>query len=193
MPFGMATMSKVLWIVLGSFFGLILVAVIGIAILIPIVGKKFADQVRDPSAQRATAAKVAQFTVPRGYRILVATDLGISQSVIIASRRRHHGSMVIQLSAQHIPSDTKVQLDTLVSSQSMIAKFRGCDGQQKPDETIDRPGTSPAVLRVIGCGDAGDYEIGVLETKASTVSLSASGVRAGREHDAFVKFVGSIR
>jgi hypothetical protein len=187
---------KVLAIVLGSIAGLVLIAIIAIALLAPIVAKKYFADANDPKKEHATAAKIADFTVPPGFGIINAIDFGITQSVTIAPLDRSKYSLIVQLTAQHVTiDDTKTLLDRETTSVQLADKISGCDLKEQADDTIVVRG-KPQALRTFTCARTGTpmrVELALIRAKASSVQLVATDVRTPVDHAALVAFVESIR
>ncbi len=187
---------KILLIVFGSIFGLMLIAVIGIAILVGVYGKKMVANATNPANERATAAKIADFTVPAGFHITTATDMGIAQTVLIGPIDRKSDSMRLQLTGQHLPAgDPDKLVGNAESSLTFTEKLVQCDLKEQPDDTIAVAGETIR-MRVLRCDRSPrplTFEIGVVKAKASTVQITASGANTERDHAALVSFVKSIR
>jgi hypothetical protein len=186
---------KILLIVFGSIFGLMLIAVIAIAILVGVYGKKMLANATNPANERATAAKIADFTLPVGFHITTATDMGIAQTVLIGPIDRKSDSMRLQLTGQHLPSSDPDKLaGSVESSLTFTEKLVQCDLKEQPDDTIAVSGETIR-LRVLRCDHSPrplTFEIGIIKAKASTVQITASNVTSARDHAALVSFVKSI-
>ncbi len=189
---------KVLLIVLGSLLGLMVLAIIGIAIMVPIVGKRLAAQAHDPAARAQTVAKIADFRVPPGYRVQSATDIGFSQSAtIVPQRDAGHGTMLIALSGQHTPTtNVDESLDAMSTGFGLTAKFVQCDLKRGEDDVVVSGGKTIA-LRSYGCDNgksaAMHVEIGLIAAKASTVQLIATSMNEPFDKAAVDALVASIR
>jgi hypothetical protein len=188
---------KVLLIVFGSLFGLMIIAIIGVAIMLPILGKKLDAQSHDPATRARTVAKIADFRVPPGYRIQTATDMGITQSAtIVPEVRSGHGAMMIQLSGQHVPTTSAdASLDAMGTGLGLTAKFVHCDLKRGDDDDV-RAGGKTIALRTYGCGDGSDgmhVEIGLMAAKASTVQIIATSMNEPFDKSAIDELVASIR
>ena len=187
---------KVLVIVLSSIAGLIVLAIVAIAIAIPILHDKL-EAGNTPAAQRATTSRIAEFVVPAGFKIGTAIDLGITQTATIGPIDRSKYSVTIQLTAQHLASaaQDKLLLDQMVSSVSFATKFRGCDLKPGPDETVRAAG-KPVTLRTLSCPRDGvplNVDLAIVHAGASTVQLVANDVRSPDDHAALIAFVRSMR
>ncbi len=188
---------KVLLIVFGSLFGLMVLAVIGVAIMIPILGKKFEAQSHDPAARARTLAKIADFRVPTGYRVRSATDMGITQTAtIVPAVRSGRGATIIQLSGQHISNaNPEASLDAMSTGFGITAKFVHCDLKRGDDDDIHSDGKTIA-MRVYGCADGSDamhIEVGLIPAKASTVQMMVTAMNQPLDKSAVDALVASIR
>ncbi len=172
-------------------------AIIGVAIMLPILGKKLYAQSHDPATRARTIAKIADFRVPPGYRIQTATDMGISQSTtIVPAVRSGRGAMVIQLTGQHMPTTSAdASLDAMGTGLSVTAKFVHCDLKRGDDDDV-RSGGRTIALRTYGCGDGSDgmhVEVGLLPSKESTVQVMATSMNEPFDKAAIDALVASIR
>ncbi len=188
---------KVLLIVFGSLFGLMVIAIVGVAIMLPILGKKLYAQSHDPVSRARTVAKIADFRVPPGYRIQSATDIGITQSAtLVPDSRSGRGAMMIQLSAQHIPTTgADASLDAMGTGLGLTAKLVHCDLKRGEDDDV-RSGRKTIALRTYGCGDGSDgmhVEIGLMSSKESTVQIIATSMNQPFDKSAIDALVASIR
>jgi hypothetical protein len=188
---------KVLLIVFGSLFGLMILAVIGIAIMLPILGKKLYAQSNDPATRARTLAKIADFRVPPGYRVFSAIDLGVQQSAILIPDARSRGTtMMIQLSGQHLATTNADQvLDTTSSTLGLTAKLMNCNLKRGADDQI-HAGANTIALRTYACDDGSDamhIELGQIRSKASTVQIVATAKHRTIDRPAIDELVSSIR
>ena len=185
---------KVLLIVFGSLFGLMVIAIVGIAIMIPILGKKLIADSNNPVTRAHTLAKIADFRLPAGYTVSSVTDMGFSQAATISSSAAGRATS-IQLTAQHLPSaDTEQSLDAMSTGFDLTAKLLRCDLKRGADDkVVSAHGTS--TLRSFSCTNSGamHVEVGFVSAKASTVQVVATATGGPFDKAAVDALVSSIR
>jgi hypothetical protein len=172
-----------------------LLAIIGIAIMIPILGKKMLADSHDPATRAHTLAKIAEFQIPPGYRIESATDIGLSQSATIVPNDSGRGAMLIQLSGQHLPTtNADASLDAMSTGFGLTAKLMHCDLTRGNDDKVAAAGRT-VTLRSYGCGSNGamHVEIGIVPAKASNVQIIATSMNAPFDKKALDSLVATIR
>lgn len=185
---------KVLLIVLGSLFVLALVAIVGLALLVPKMLSSAANNGRNPAYQKRTAAKIADFTVPPGYRIAQATDLGISQTLVIRSTDPASAGFQIQLTGQTVPSNSSTAFGAMKATLGMAAKFTHCDLQEDKDDVYEVRG-KPVAFKTLACAHGTPsmhVEIGDFAGTAPNVQVVVTGV-GSFDRDAVRKLLGSVR
>lgn len=190
---------KVLAIVLGSIAALVVLSLIALAILVPIAGKKMLANSNDPVKRRATLARIADFTVPPGFVILDALDLGVAQTAtIVPQAGSGKYSMNVTLSSQHYPSTLpdRALLDQMSAALSLTEKIGGCNLEPAPDETIEVGGKS-VTLRALSCARKDkvplNVDVALVHAKASTVQIQARDVRTPDDRSALVALLRSMR
>jgi hypothetical protein len=183
---------KVVTIVFGSLFALLVIVGIGVAYAISRASAGIAVT-EDPAAMRRTAAKIARFDVPRGYRIATATDFGVQQSITLEGAGRRHPSFMIQMQGTTLPSDPKTNAASMRFALGLAARVMRCE----PHDTLDeiRANGNDVVFEAMACEGIRSLrmETGSMRVGPHTVTIMATG-RDGRfDRDALVALVGSMR
>lgn len=183
---------KVLAIVFGSLFVLLVIAGIGVAYAISRASAGIARD-DDPAAMRRTAAKIATFDVPRGYRIATATDFGVQQSITLEGEGRRHLGFMIQVQGTTLPSDPKTNAASMRFALGLAARVMRCE----PHETLDQIRAKGNVVdfEAMACDGTTSLrmETGSMRVGPHAVTIIATG-RGGRfDRDALVALVRSMR
>lgn len=185
---------KIVAIVFGSLFVLLVVA--GIAVIA--IGSRMATtiaQTQNPAAIRHTAAKVARFTLPPGYRIASATDLGIQQTVtLVHDAARGRGGFTIQLQRSALANDAKTTAEGMTFALGLAARVVHC----RPHASVDTIALADRSidLHAISCvGGAHPLRIesGVYPDQARSLTIIATGVGDEFDRPALVLLLRSIR
>ena len=183
---------KAVAIVFGSLFVLLVIAGIGVAYAI---SRSSAGISRDddPAAMRATAAKIARFDVPRGYRIATATDFGVRQSVTLERDDRGRDGFRIQLQGTTLPSDPSTNAASMRFALGLAARVMRCE----PHENVDRIRAKANVVAFAAMACDGTtslrMETGAMRLGSRTVTIMATGRRGAFDRNALVALVRSLR
>ncbi len=184
---------KIVLIVFGSLFALLVVA----AACIIVLGSKMANTIvseQNPQAMAATAAKVAHFTIPRGYRIVAASDFGLQQTVTLAPDRSERRGFTLQLQSSRLGSDPKSTAEGMSIALGLAAKIVRCT----PHSEIDRIALHDRTIELtaLAC-DGGTrplrIETGVIPRSPNAVTVVATGLDGAFDRDALVALLRSIR
>ena len=183
---------KVIAIVFGSLFVLLVITGIGVAYAISRASAGIARD-DDPAAMRRTAAKIATFDVPRGYRIATATDFGVQQTITLEGEGRRHLGFMIQVQGTTLPSDPKTNAASMRFALGLAARVMRCE----PRETLDEIRAKGAVVEfeAMACDGTTSLrmETGSMPVGQHAVTIIATG-RGGRfDRDALVALVRSMR
>ena len=183
---------KVVAIVFGSLFVLLVIAGIGVAYALSRASMGITRN-DDPAAKRATAAKIATFDVPRGYRIATATDFGLQQSVTLEREDRRHDGFNIRLQGTTLPSDPKTNAASMRFALGLAARVVRCEPHETTDEI--RANGNVVVLESIACDGTTSLrmETGTMRIGTRTVTIIASGLSGAFDRDALVALVRSMR
>ena len=183
---------KVVAIVFGSLFVLLVIAGIGVAYAISRTSAGIA-RLDDPAAMRATAAKIATFDVPRGYRIATATDFGVQQSVTLERADSARDGLRIQLQGTTLPSDPKTNTASMRFALGLAARVMRCE----PHENVDRIRAKANVVAFAAMACDGTtslrMETGAMRLGSRTVTIMATGRRGAFDRNALVALVRSLR
>jgi hypothetical protein len=182
-------------IVFGSLFALVVIAVVAFAVVVSRYAPELARNAADPVAAKRTAAKIATFDVPRGYRIASAIDLALAQTVMIRPVDRGSGTFQIQLQGTKMPSGDS-QLMGARTGMSIAARFLACnlhdDGTD--DVPIRRTVVKFAVMQCKGARGPMRIETGIFLGNAEQVTVTAIGIGVGSfDVDALHELLRSVR
>ena len=169
---------KIVAAIFGSLFALLVLAVVVIAIALPRFVKGMDAASRDPVAIQKTAEKVATFTVPPGYVIESASDLGMTQMVQIAPANREGHSFTIQLRGSVVPSNADATVRGMKVAMGFMNSFVHCDLRETaPDEVVVRG--VHVKLNVMQCNNAKfpmRIESGTFPGNANEATVTAMSV-----------------
>jgi hypothetical protein len=173
-------MSKELKIVLaifGSLFAVVVIALVAFAFALPHIAKNLLASSQDPVAVRRTAAKIATFTIPAGYKVLSAEDLSVTQLVtIVPSGGGPHGFQ-IQLRGAVVPSNANTA-DAMKMGLGMMNLFVKCDLTDGGVDPIEVRGVN-VKLRVMRCANPKfpmRVEVGDFPGNANQATITAMGL-----------------
>jgi len=179
-------MSKEVKIVLAIFGSLAAIVVIGIVafvLALPHLVKSFAASSADPVAAKATAEKIATFTIPKGYVIRDAANAGITQIVTIVPAARGRHSFQMQLQGSVVASQTS-NGQSMKLAMGLMNGFIHCDPRDAGVDTVTVRGVA-VKLSVLQCGNAAfpmRIESGTFPGNANMATITAMGVQ-GRDFD----------
>jgi hypothetical protein len=186
---------KVILIIFGSLFVLVLAAAgVGVVAISHFARGAIVNS-HDPSAMARTAAKIARFTLPPGYRIRSAMDFGLSQSATIAPIGR--GRLFrIQLSTTTLKTESSgPALDAGTAVTGFFSKLAGCDLKPQPEEQfVVRGETIP--FRVMGCDLASQksrIEMGIVKGSTWNVQVIATGFAGDFDDGALRRLLSSFK
>jgi hypothetical protein len=178
-------MSKELKIVLAIFGSLFALAIVAVAVLIfalPHIAKNVLASSHDPATIKRTTAKIATFTIPDGYKVGTAEDLGVTQLVTIVPQGEPSGFQ-IQLRGAVVPSNSSTA-DGVKLGMRMMNFFVKCD--------LHDGGIDPVVVRgvrvnltVMRCANPKfpmRIEAGDFPGNANQATITAMGIE-GRDFD----------
>jgi len=188
---------KILLIVFGSLFGLLALGIIALVIAVAHYGPALVkDMTADPAAMKRTADRIATFDVPPGYRILSATDLKITQSVMIVPAHGRRGSFNIQLQGSAVPSDRSSSIAGMKIGLGLMGRFTGCDLKDDGVDDVTVRGV-PVKLAVFNCTGRGmkmRVETGTFPGNAAQATVTAIGVSGdGFDSNALHALLRSVR
>jgi len=186
---------KILVIVFGSLAGLVVLAFVGAVAFIAI---SVSHQVGASSAgsKAASAAKIAHFTLPPGYRYELAMDMAFVNTVVIA-RTGARQSFLIQLQGMAVPP-TSASEDQLEKSMEQGFIGASCTSTgNATEETLKTASGKTVVLRKVSCSGgraAGRViEYGRIPSTYPIAMISAIGTQDTFDHAALREIVTSIR
>lgn len=183
---------KVVAIVFGSLFALLVIAGIGVAYAISRASAGIA-RADDPAAMRRTAAKIATFQIPPGYRLSTATDLGVQQTVTLAREDRRRDGLTIQLQGSSLPSDPKANAASMRFAIGLAARVMRCE----PHDSLDQIQANGNIVefQVMECNGTTNLrmETGALQVGPHAVTIIATGGGKAYDRDALVALVRSMR
>jgi hypothetical protein len=173
---------KILLIVFGSLFGLLGLGVIALVVALAHYGPTLVKSMtEDPAAMKRTAEKIATFDVPRGYRIFSATDLKITQTVMIMPAQGRRDSFNIQLQGTAVPSDRSTSVAGMKMGMGLMGRFTGCDFKDDgfDDVTVRGVEVKLAIFDCTGHGLKMRVETGTFPGNAAQATIIATGVSDG--------------
>ncbi len=184
---------KIVLIVFGSLFALLVVAAAGVVVL----GSKMANtiaQEQNPAAMSATAAKIAHFTVPRGYSIVAASDIGLQQTVTLAPDRSDRRGFTLQLQTSRLGDDPKATAEGMSIALGLAAKIVRCT----PHAQVDRIALHDRTIEFAALACEGGtrplrIETGVFPRSPNAVTVIATGLGGAFDRDALVALLRSMR
>jgi hypothetical protein len=186
---------KILLIVLGSLVGIAVIGVVALVLALPHLLNSFAQSGRaDPVAARRTAAKIATFEIPRGYRIETASDLGLTQVVTIVPRRGPHGSFSMQLQGTMTSSGT-ASVQGMKMGMGLAGHFMPCDLKDEGTDDVVVRGVR-VELSVMQCTSASfpfRIESGIFPGNAAQATITAMGIRSDFDTKALHALLTSVR
>lgn len=183
---------KVLAIVFGSLFVLLVIAGIGVAYALSRASAGIARD-DDPAAKRATAAKIATFDVPRGYRIATASDLGVEQTITLERDDRRRDGFRIQVQGTTLPSDPKTNATSMRFALGLAARVMRCEPRESIDEI--RAKDDVVAFAAMTCDGTTSLrmETGSMQVGSHAVTIIATGSRGAFDRDALAELVRSMR
>jgi hypothetical protein len=142
----------------------------------------------------ATAAKIATFTLPEGYRYASAMDMILLDNVVIVPKKRRRAfSIALQGIAS---SDASSAASTGKAIRDGLGSNRRCtSGAPSENVHLTSAAGTPVVLEVLHCtknGIATRIEFGHVPGKLPTVILIAAGAQNAFDEAAVRALVGSI-
>lgn len=184
---------KVVAIVFGSLFGLLVLAALAVVVL----GSRVASTVAQPQSAAQTGATLAKFgkvTIPPGYRVSSATDLGFQQTVTIARDGPDRSGFNIQLSRTAISGDPGSTTQSMSLGFGIAARMMHCEPRTGVD-TVALPGAS-IDLRAMSCDGVQRHlrlETGALQRSSGTITVVAVGLAGDFDRPALVALLRSLR
>jgi hypothetical protein len=189
-------MSKEVRIIFAIFGGLGALLVAGIVALIfalPHLAKNVVAA--DSKAQASVAAKIATFQIPPGYRILTATDLGISQNVTIGREGARRGGFTIQLIGQKLPASSSDAEAGESIGLNLVTAFVKCDFKDLPDDVVKIRGKD-VHFHVRACAGGAipmRIESGTIVGNDPFTRVVAAGLNEDFDNEALHALLGSVR
>jgi hypothetical protein len=188
---------KILLIVFGSLFGLLALGIIALVIAVAHYGPALVkDMTADPVAMKRTADKIATFDVPPGYRISSATDLRITQTVMIVPAQGRRNAFNIQLQGTAVPSDRNASVAGMKMGLGLMGRFTGCDLKDDGVDDVAVRGV-PVKLAVFECTGRGmkvRVETGTFPGNAAQATIVATGyLDHGFDSNALHALLRSVR
>jgi len=187
---------KILLIVFGSLFGLLALGIIALVIAVTHYGPALVKGMSaDPAAMKRTADKIATFDIPRGYRIVQATDLKITQTVMISPIPGRHSPFRIQLQGTAVPSGSGASVEGMKMGMGLMGRLTGCDLKDDGFDDVAVRGVAVklAVFRCTGSGLKMRVETGTFPGNAAQATITAIGVSGGFDSDALHALLRSVR
>ncbi|MBD5633094.1 MAG: hypothetical protein IAI49_01345 [Candidatus Eremiobacteraeota bacterium] len=187
---------KIVLVIFGSLGGIALALVVVLALTLPHLMKTLAAAQSDPAAVARTAAKIATFNVPKGYRIGNASDLGLTQIVTIVPVRPDRGGFQMQLQGSLVPSDGSSSVRGMKLGMGLVGRFAHCDLRDGGTDDVLVRGVH-LKLAVMECPHADlpfRIETGVFPGNAEQATITAMGFGGGEfDTKALHQLLASVR
>ncbi len=171
---------RIVLIVFGSIVGLIALAVLALVLLLPQFARRVVATQRDPAAMARTAAKIARFDLPRGYRFASAVDV-LFATVVVVVPTGPKPAFFIQLQSVNVPrpsSDAETRSALLTGLASGLRTTSQC-------RPFEKTGVDHAIVR------GRPIELDVFTCRSGTRELRAeAGAFAAESPNAIVMAVG---
>jgi hypothetical protein len=164
----------------------------GIGALMYYGGKALKAQ-NDPAFAKRTAAKIATFDVPKGYRLKNAVDMGVQQQVDVVPEGAGDFRISLQGGVSSLDPDTRAQI--MGSALEVAGKAFACNFASLPDDDVS-VGGSVAKLHVRACPRARipfRIEAGAVPVRSGSVLLTALGVTGDFDESALHALIRSMR
>jgi hypothetical protein len=188
---------KILLIVFGSLFGLLALGIIALVVALAHYGPALVKGMSaDPAAMKRTADKIATFDVPRGYGIVQATDLKVTQTVMISPVPHRHGSFSIQLQGTTVPTSGNASVEGMKMGLGLMGRITGCDLKDDGFDDVVVRGVQVklAIFRCAGPGLNMRVETGSFPGNAAQATITAIGVLGpGFDSNALHALLRSVR
>ena len=186
---------KIALIVLGSIAGLLVLVAIGLFIFF--VNHAFGSMAQSGQTDYArTAAKIANFTLPAGYRYGSAVDMILLVNVLVEPVSRR-GDFVIALQGVSSSDTSPAGLaETLKTVETAVDPDHTCVAGSEPPEHVTSAAGKPIVLETIHCtrdGKARFIEFGQIPSKLPIGLLVATGSPRFFDRNAVRALAQSIR
>jgi hypothetical protein len=183
---------KIVLIVFGSLIVLVAAGVGAVVLAFSHVAGEAVANAHDPAAMARTAAKIAHFTLPPGYRIRSATDFGISQDVLILPTEPR--AFRIKLTTTGSQAASGLALGA--AGVGFASKFVGaCELRPQSDDQFAVGGENVA-FKVIACATPSGQtrmEMGVVKGSTWNVQVIATGYHGDFDEDALRRLLSSFK
>jgi len=183
---------KIVLIVFGSLIVLVAAGVGAVVFAFSHVAGEAVANAQDPAAMARTAAKIAHFTLPPGYRIRSAIDFGISQDVLITPTERRAFRIKLTTTGSYAASGLALG----AASVGFASKFAGgCELKPQGDDQFVVGGENVA-FKVIACAAPSGQtrmEMGVVKGSTWNVQVIATGHRGDFDEDALRRLLSSFK
>ena len=188
---------KIILIVVASLVGLLVIGFIAAVAFVVNGAVQGVANNKNPARQAQVAAKIADFSLPRGYRYLSATDFPFLTVALIAPSGGLKPGFVMELEGMGIPVQNESD-DALMKSMEQGLSFGGsCKNfQSKGQDQVTTATGKPVVLTILQCTDGSSrriMEFGRIPAKMALAVFMADGTPEAFDRDAVHALLGSIR
>jgi hypothetical protein len=187
-------MSREVKITLGILAAVFSIVFAGFVAFLFAWSRSMSAAANDPVARRATVEKIATLTIPRGYKIRDAIDMGFAQMATIVPAGREHRSFHIQLQGSGAMT-AEAQNRRIRGSLGMIDRKMHCGMVDGGVDRIVVRGMTVG-LRVILCSNPAvpnRMEIGTFPGNGASAVISANGSTADFDTAALHALLKSVR
>ena len=187
---------KIILIVVGSLVGLLVIGFIAAIAFVVNGAVQGVASNKDPARQAQVAAKIADFSLPPGYRYLSATDFPFLTMALIAPSGGFKRGFVMELEGMGIPVQNESD-EALMKSMEQGMSFGGsCKNfRSEGQDRVTTVTGKPIVLTVLQCSDGSSQrimEFGRIPAKMGLGVFMADGTPAAFDRDAVHALLKSI-
>jgi hypothetical protein len=191
----MSSTARILLIVFGSLFGLLLLAFVVLQVSL----FRMAGQAQDPVTIKRVAAEFGTFAVPAGYRETFATDILISKTLVISREppaRKSDQFTIVLMKVQllGVPSGSNRVKDQSSTMDKGLRRAPFCKRRSSlPAEAVHAKIGTIHIRRTL-CEDSGlETATAVFSSNGGFISVGASGRKEAFDMGALRGLIASFR
>jgi hypothetical protein len=175
----MSQKTKTFIAIFASITAILIVAFVAVLVVVGIGTFRAVTAAKDPADNARTAAKIADFRLPPGYRVLTAMDLSVVKMAVVAPSDRARRGFVMELEGMSLPIGSQSDDEIMHSMQQGLSYGVTCTNLKRSGE--DRVTTAsgrPIVLSVLECTTKGSertLEFGRIPAKVPFGAFLAAG------------------
>jgi hypothetical protein len=189
---------KILLIVVGSFIGLLVLAVsVLVFVIAPRALANIKNDMTDPVAQHKLAASIANFDVPPGYKQSLGMNMFMIKMVTLEPVNKTHRHFTIILEGIDMPTASSDEMQANIDrSLGQSASTSRCQTPEAGADEIIKAKTRSITLHVKNCTDPGNTTETAMATFPGTskvVMVVATGNKADFDLVAVRQLLASVR